>query len=348
MSKCGACSTKLSRGENLIDCSTCKTNYHILCVGITIQTYTRLTNDIKRNWVCPECKSKIKKGGDNSDTPVKTLPKDIIDNRILKAVESTDSLSLVSESTNTDQSAALNVMASKLLVIHDQLNELITLQSDVKLIREELTLIKESINNRLESVSDRVTKLEDQLNSLKEVTKTVVDLGHDFDKITEESNSRDQWTRRSNIELIGIPEKKNENLIDLIKKLGQISGFLVDPQMDIDFVTRVAPRDYNGKQLRPIVLKMISRYRKDDFVSALRRAKLTTGDLGYDGCDNNKVFVNDHLTSRNKYLLRQAKAIAKEKGFKWVWVRNCNIIVRRNDSSSPIYIKTADDLNKIK
>ncbi|KAJ4446455.1 hypothetical protein ANN_13151 [Periplaneta americana] len=50
--------------------------------------------------------------------------------------------------------------------------------------------------------------------------------------------------------------------------------------------------------------------------------------------------VADHLTVATRDLLRKIRDIAKMKGYKFVWAKDCNIIVCENESS-PVYGREA-------
>ncbi|KAL4720400.1 hypothetical protein ACJJTC_008224 [Scirpophaga incertulas] len=83
------------------------------------------------------------------------------------------------------------------------------------------------------------------------------------------------------------------------------------------------------------------------FAEALRKSKgISTRDLGLSG-PAQRFFVNEHLTPENKQLLSAAKSRAKEKAYKYIWVRNCNIFLRKNEVSPVVTIGSKRDLQKI-
>lgn len=101
-----------------------------------------------------------------------------------------------------------------------------------------------------------------------------------------------------------------------------------------------------SKKPKPIILKMQSRYKKDDFLVSLRKLKnITAGDIGFTGVTS-RIYFNDHLSSRNRQLFQRAKLIAKEKNYAYCWVRNCTIMVRKTDKSPVLHITSEDSLKK--
>lgn len=142
-------------------------------------------------------------------------------------------------------------------------------------------------------------------------------------------------------------KKKNENLFDILQTISDRIQHKVDPSLDIDFITRVAPKKSDPKKIKPIIIRFLARHKKDDFLSRVRKMKLKASDIGYVGFDN-FIYFNEHLTSINKSLLHQTKVIAKEKQYTYVWVKNCAIFARRNDTSPVIAITNELDLNQLK
>ncbi|KAJ0183174.1 hypothetical protein K1T71_001150 [Dendrolimus kikuchii] len=216
-------------------------------------------------------------------------------------------------------------------------------------LREEISSLKEAINfvdNKFESFGKRIDSLEIKMKSIASSTSELNDLKNRLDRFENDNNNKEQWSRRSNVEIYGIPDRKNENLINVIKEIADRCKFSFNPSTDIDFITRVAPKNKDNKQIKPIVVRFLARYRKDDFLALVRKLKLKTSDLGFSG--SSPIHFNDHLTSANKSLLKRAKELAKEKNFMYVWVKNCSIMVRRSDTSPVIHIVDIKDLNKIK
>ncbi|XP_039762524.1 uncharacterized protein LOC120635578 [Pararge aegeria] len=95
------------------------------------------------------------------------------------------------------------------------------------------------------------------------------------------------------------------------------------------------------------IVSFINRYLKEDFVAAGKALKtLTTSDIGIPG--NTRIFINDHLTVENKQLLSKTKLLAKEKNYRFVWVRHSKLFVRKNETSPVLSIKAEKDLTEVK
>ncbi|CAH2090658.1 unnamed protein product [Euphydryas editha] len=59
------------------------------------------------------------------------------------------------------------------------------------------------------------------------------------------------------------------------------------------------------------------------------------------------VFIQEHLSPQNKALHAAVRIRAKEKGYKYVWVRSGKIFVRKSEDSGYLFIRNMVDLNKL-
>lgn len=216
------------------------------------------------------------------------------------------------------------------------------LKSNLRSIENSISGIKREVNdsiNRIASVEQRVEKLEviPHFGAGNPLLESKVAM------IFSELSSKEQRDRINNVEIKGVPLKKNENLFDLVSKVGASIGQPVS-KTDINFVTRAR----SSSDQKPIIVGFIGRYLKENFVaSAKSKKKMTAEDIGFVG-DLTKIFINDHLTRENKQLLSRTKKFAQEKNYSFVWVQNCKILTRKNATSPFIVIHNDDELAKIK
>ncbi|CAK1580179.1 unnamed protein product [Parnassius mnemosyne] len=321
--------------EDLINCSACRGSYHYACIGLKELDFKKMLPMNKIKWKWPSCKSGKKK--DNKNSP----------NTPRLECSSSQSQSMI----NIDANAIMEHFDGRFSALQSAID---SLKSDVN---DKLTGLSATVNSwetKMNGFASLIALINEQISDLKEENdKLRQDLDHIRSKVRDISDCNDrndQWVRRSNIQINGVPEKKGENLLSLVKSLAQKCNFIINIDSDVDFVTRVAVKnDADNKTPKPIILKMHSRYKKDDFLSLLRKLKnCTASDIGITGAQSGyKIFFNDHLSAKNKHLLKQAKRLAKEKGYVYCWVRNCSIMVRRSDQSPIIHITSERSLNKI-
>lgn len=308
MFTCASCDAKHTDGPV---CSICKLRFDFPCSGISEAGYRRL-GDRKSAWRCLKCKS--------SPSP---------------------------------SPAAVSPQPSQLDKIQDQLNKitfdlapLASLVADVKSIKSELSSLKDSLDMAHELInnfSDKVNNLESRIVKVEKVACQLPSLQTEIERLSREALDRDQWARANNVEIRGIPQKKNENLYEIAQKISSLGDFNFKKE-EINYIARIPTRVPSAE--KSIVIAFNSRYTKEEFVASSRKCKrFELSNLGFSSSGN--FYVNDHLTQANKTLLGKARALAKEKNFQYIWVKHCKIMARKSDTSPIFFIKSENDLLKI-
>lgn len=309
---CAKCDSDISDGTK---CSMCLQELCFGCSGVTEKGYRNLGANRQQSWKCPSCKA--------SPQPAP------------QSEPSKQSVSVVSMGSLEEVLRKVDAMAAKL----DCLPKLV---EDVGVMKSEMMLLKESYA-KLEGVSDVIHDLNQRISGLEALKEDLAAARTEIDTLKQDYINKDQWSRMNNVEIKGIPFKNDENLFDIVEVLGKHVNYLV-PKSQINYVSRIPV--YNSKD-KSILLSFVNRCEKEDFVAAARAKKTIPAlDLGLSK-EKQDIYVNDHLTPQNKLLLNKAKALTKERGYKYIWVKYAKIHVRKNENSPPLVISSAQDLNKI-
>lgn len=307
--KCGSCGDQLTDG---VLCTACKQTLHFHCASITEAGYRRL-GERKLTWRCLKCKQ-------TSNSPKTPNP-------------------------NTESSVLQEIRA-----LSAKLTPLEGLKDEIMGLRDEFAELSSSFNKKFDVLfnefNDKIEAMEQRIVQVEKIQCQVNHLQAYIEKSDEESDSKDQWNRMNNIEIKGVPHMANENLFDIVVQIGaKISYPIVKNQ--INFVTRVPTRE--KEHLKPIIVGFCNRYVKEDFIAASRYAikniPLTPNQIGLSG--NHRIYINDHLTTKNKLLLSKTKKAATELNFRYVWVKYAKIHVRKTDTTPIIYVKSERDLKKL-
>lgn len=144
--------------------------------------------------------------------------------------------------------------------------------------------------------------------------------------------------RAKNLELHGYTENDNENCHIIVQ---EVLAKITPRPVNISNCFRTGPKySYSGeKRTRAILIKFTTQDdREIAFASRNNLRKL----------DNQTLFLNENLPPHLKMLRGKANKIRKEKGYKYLWMKNGNLLVRKHEESSVIGIKNMSDLEKIK
>ena len=96
--------------------------------------------------------------------------------------------------------------------------------------------------------------------------------------------------------------------------------------------------NYQNVMVRHVV-RFVSRKAKEMIIRA--KKVVSNRDYAFRG---NAIYINEHLTSLNKQLFRDAKAKKRTLGYKYLWTRNGKIFIRKTDTSQAIAITSDEDV----
>lgn len=325
--KCALCNADFNDGAQ---CSVCKKHLDFGCASITESGYRKLGPDRMAKWRCPQCKiaasSSATSAGKSADGGASTGDSGRID---------------------TDQSgpATIEAVLKEVRDLKSRLAGLPGLFDEVKGLKSELTDLKASCDYSCGKVDDfekRLSTIEKKMPELERVLGIVNATQETVANLKKELGDKEQWSRLNNVEIKGVPLRKEENLFSIIGALSKKVGYEF-PKSQINYISRVPT--FNSKD-KSIIVSFVNRYVKEEFIAAARALKnLTAGDIG--AGDTRRIFVNDHLTPDQKIRLTKTKALKKSHGYLYVWVKYCKIHVRKNDTSPVIIVSKDSDLNKL-
>lgn len=131
----------------------------------------------------------------------------------------------------------------------------------------------------------------------------------------------EQYSRHNNLEFKGIPVTANENLEKLLETIGQKVGERIEPA-DVGVAHRVPVA--NNTVEKNLIVQFVRRTKRNAVLEKSRHARLNSRELRFSSPV--PVYRNEHLCPELKRLLGQAVAKKKEVNWRFVWVRNGQIL----------------------
>lgn len=231
---------------------------------------------------------------------------------------------------NTIMNDIMSQISSEIRSLNDTLHsKMSSMEKDIEDLKSAVQFTSQSNTSRTDSLKEELCATQSHLHNLQ-----------------KEIDDRQQRDRLLNIEIVGLPERKNEDLRGLLLDISQHINTTITSQ-DIDHIHRVQPRQKQVGRPRVIVCKLKSNIIKGNILAAFRKARgVNTEDIGIEGPPI-KLYIREHLTSKNKALYKDARIACERKGYKYCWIKNCKILVRRNDTSPFLEVRTSEDLKKI-
>ena len=214
-------------------------------------------------------------------------------------------------------------------------------------LKVEVADLTESLNFHIKEQTDLKSHLQDISTQVTKLSNSEDTFQKQLDDLQKEINLYQQKDRLLNLEISGIPERRDECVSDYLIAIAKFVGVQIHTN-DIVHIHRVQPRVPQAGRPKNIVAQLSSIQIKDSIISGVRRNRgITSLNIGFPG-EPRQIYVNEHLSPFYKNLYKKARDAAKSFNYRYVWVRNCKIYVRRDDTSSSIQIKETSDLNKIK
>lgn len=208
----------------------------------------------------------------------------------------------------------------------------------------------EFIANKHEELRSEVSTLRSEVEELRSGNCTLKGYIKD---LTLKIEQLDQETRECNMEVHGLPEHSGENLLSTAVQLSKIVSSSVI-EKDIISCVRAGKMNPKSTRARPIIIRLPSSHTRDHllascikFNKAHPEDRLNTSHLGLGG-GKQGIFVEEHLSPTNRKLKAQARAFKKDKQYKYLWVRNGRVMLRKNDTSPAIWVRSEDSLKDLK
>lgn len=187
----------------------------------------------------------------------------------------------------------------------------------------------EAQKTKLEGIECTLKKLSDDFQVTKKDTVSKI---HNLEEGMEELQ---QYSRRNNLEIHGIPEQVSENVNKIVMDVAKALDVELK-DCDIDAAHRLPSRKTDMP--RPVIVRFVNRWKRDMLIGAKKKKKhLTTEDIKISGVRYN-IYINEHLTSRMRNIHKRARGL-RQHGYGYIWTKDCRVFVKRGEGDRPIWIR---------
>lgn len=215
-------------------------------------------------------------------------------------------------------------------------------------IHQEVNDLRKSVefmSNKFDSFCEELKQTKAELKSTQDSVRS---LSQENELLRKELNELQQYRRRDNVLVFGIPDTPEESVYCVIDKVSQIIGG-VDLVSDISVAHRLPARP--GKT-KPIVIRFNKRTSRDSWLQRFKDE--ARKDADGPGLSTQRInpqlppgrfTAGEHLTIATRNLLNSTRDAAKEKGYQFVWTRDCKVFVRKDERSNAVKINSIQDLS---
>jgi hypothetical protein len=227
-----------------------------------------------------------------------------------------------------------------------------SVKGDTKEIKTEITTLKnsqqfisdafEDLKKDVKVVGERVGVVE---TSMTDCRTEIRELKDRLDQYEVKLARQDQYGRRDFVEIKGVAYAAGMDAEATLTRIFLACGISQSVRQLTSKCHWNPIRKFPNE--RYIVAKFISRNDRDAFVGEARTRRLTRNSID-NGSVEDMIFVNDFLNPYYKQLMGATRKAAKEKGYKYIFHQNEQIVVRKYDGGPKIFLeKMADIAEKI-
>ena len=197
----------------------------------------------------------------------------------------------------------------------------------------------ENIKTTVDTLSSQLTMVKDEQENIKE---SVADLFEENRLLKMQVNELEQYSKKPNIVLNGIPTQVNENLYEIMKTLGE--KMKVDiKEHDIVAIHRLPSKT----EISPIIVRLANYDKKSMLISVSKKIRPNTDMLGMNAAEPKPIYISEHLTKQTASLFKSAQALKKDGLVKFVWIKEGKILLRKQENSPIRKITDLKDVEQI-
>lgn len=345
----GCCASENSDSDCIV-CSKCGKLFHLACIVVEDPSLLKPSE-----WKCPECCS-LAGPQMGYTTPVHSKGNITVRPQKRQALNSPQECSPESELTpSVVECIVESVLAKEMKIQMTKLTSIISgaVARELKTLKEEIQDFKESMNYMSGQFDDILTEQQRSKEAYRRLEEENAQMKSTINDLSTRLNNLEQHARANNVEIQCVPEKAREDLPKMISTLGNAVNCAIK-QDQIVKCTRIAKMNKLSSRPRSIVVQLATQSLRDRFLAACMNYnkshpadKLNTVHVGLPG-PHTPIYIGDHLSSANKALHAAARLKAKEKAYKFVWVKSGKVFMKKDETSEYIFIKDQTSLDKIK
>lgn len=306
MANCGTCSKGFTSQHLKVTCVDCNRDFHGKCVSMGKSDIDYLIT-ANLSWRCQICSIERRKSMKFESS---ASSGDITLQDIMEEIKAVKQIQIASSS---DFNKAIEHVDSK---IDCHMKDTAAKWGKIEYLLEKLETIEKENHILKKKICDLEARIEDE----------------------------EQYSRVNCIEIHGIPQQTNENVLQIVKEVGVAIDYKVSDDM-IDNCHRLG-RSVSGKPVPGIIVKFTRRLDKEEFLRKKRvRHNLSTRHMGMN--TDLPVFINESLCPSRRRLYALARQAKKTKEYKYIWLRGGKILMRKNDGGPVKLVSSAGDLEHL-
>ena len=262
----------------------------------------------------------------------------------------TNTEEVLSETEDESTKITLEVLSTQILNLKTEISKDITSKIEllkdefVSQLKEENQLLQKEITDLKNSYKLETDTLKKEIDVLKkEVSDLTENKANDSEFIEVERDCAElqQYTRRNNIEICGIPTSvSNDKLEDKVIEIA--ASVDIDIQKsDIEACHRLHKRSWDQGPARTIV-RFVNRKHAEKLLR--KNKEFSKPSIFAKAGLSQKIYINNNLCSYYRFLWGKVKILYNQRAINSFWVYNGNIYIKFLDDDDSLKVTHINDL----
>ena len=233
----------------------------------------------------------------------------------------------------------LQTLKASIDLLTDRCN---TLENSQQFLSNKYDTVVQTLQNVKEQVTRLDKKYKDATGSLEAKQTNMADMA---DKTQEtlyridcSLDETQQYLRRDCLEITGVPITSHDNPKLLVKEIGTLIGAEID-----DSHIAAAHRLPDSKNVKNrLIVKFLQRDKREEVYKkrkhlvgkSVHQLPSIRAEIGESVSRDNKIYINESLTSYRKRLFGRIKDYKRKNNVKYLWTSNGKIMLKVNEASA--------------
>lgn len=332
---CGLCQKFIAADDVVHLCSVENHGFHSACIKSRLNITSMAELPSNQSVSCFACH---KRSASTSSLPSSVTPSECAPPSLSNQIASLASV-VASISTKLEKLDKLDHVVNDVAAIKEQMTGMDDLRDDGRGCLEKLN----SVSTRLDSMESSTTTLSQRVEELEK--RPPARASSPDQRLQNRVRQLECERHASDIVISGLPESSAGDRT-LVQSLCELLGVPVDDEK-IKQLRRMRP---SGNTTAPRSLFIT--FGSSDLRNAIIAAKRLKGPINAKQVhaafpETQRVNVNEFLPAELHILYMRAKTVAKEKRYRYVWIRDGCVYVRKASDCQAIRITDADQLDSL-
>lgn len=205
--------------------------------------------------------------------------------------------------------------------------------------------LADSVNfmgNKFDEFNNTVSKLLNEMKELRKENRKISDINRNLvtevNILKQKIDDIEQKSLEKMVEISGIPISKDEDCAKIAEEIAA--------KLNVAIHVKKAVRiPIKNNQFSKILVWLSHKDMKSNLVTKCKRNRdLFAKQINSNWSSTVRIFINEHITKVRRHLLFKTKEAAKEKLYKYVWINEGDILVRKDDQSKVFRIRELGDI----